>query len=202
MQIHELTRPTLTEASIADRIKSAASAVKTGIQNTGDAIAANNAAQATAQQQKTQAQAAKYAQTLQRRGYGTAATGPAPTSAVQPGQRIKIVATQPNGTQSNYYKTDKGWENELKQPIKNANSIEYLEKLYAKRPTSAGAVQPTSAGAVQTGTGASAVMTSVDVDQTIRQLGLSQEQLKAFQTQATQNPGFVQAFLKRLGLVR
>jgi hypothetical protein len=45
-------------------------------------------------------------------------------------------------------------------------------------------------------------MTSVDVDQAIRQLGFSQEQLKAFQTLATQNSGFVQAFLKRLGLVR
>ena len=193
MQIHELTQPTLTEASIADRIK-------TGMQNIGDRAAVANATMATAQQQKTQAQAAKYAQTLQRQGYGTAATAPAPTGALQPGQRIKIVVTLPNGTQSNYYKTDKGWENELGQPIKNANSISFLEKQYAKRPTSAGAVQP--AGAVQTGTGAQAIMTTADVDQAIRQMGLSQEQIKAFQSQATQNPSFVQAFLKRLGLVR
>ena len=191
MQIHELTQRTVTEASIADRIK-------TGIQNIGDRNAAANAAQATAQQQKTQAQAAKYAQILQRQGYGTAATA----GALQPGQRIKIVVTLPNGTQSNYYKTDKGWENELGQPIKNANSISFLEKQYAKRPTVAGAVQPTSAGAVQTGAGAQAVMTSVEVDQAIRQLGLSQEQLRAFQAQATQHPGFIQAFLKRLGLAR
>jgi hypothetical protein len=194
MQIHELTKRNITEASIADRIK-------TGMQNIGDRAAVANATMATAQQDKTQAQAAKYAQILQRQGYGTAATAPAPTGALQPGQRIKIVVTQPNGTQSNYYKTNQGWENELGQPIKNVNSITYLDKLYARRPA-AGAVQTTSAGAVQTGAGASAVMTSVDVDQAIRQLGLSQEQLKAFQAQATQNPGFVQAFLKRLGLVR
>jgi hypothetical protein len=194
MQIHELTQRTITEASIADRIK-------TGMQNIGDRAAVSNATMATAQQQKTQAQAAKYAQILQRQGYGTAATASA-TGALQPGQRIKIVVTLPNGTQSNYYKTDKGWENELEQPIKNANSISFLEKQYAKRPTVAGAVQPTSAGAVQTGAGAQAVMTSVDVDQAIRQLGLSQEQLRAFQAKATQNPGFVQAFLKRLGLSR
>jgi hypothetical protein len=183
MQIHELTKRNITEASIADR------------------IAASNVAAGTAQQQEIQAQAAQYAQKLQRQGYGTAATASA-TGALQPGQRIKVVVTLPNGTQSNYYKTDKGWENELEQPIKNANSISFLEKQYAKRPTVAGAVQPTSAGAVQTGAGAQAVMTSVDVDQAIRQLGLSQEQLRAFQAQATQNPGFVQAFLKRLGLAR
>jgi hypothetical protein len=189
MQIHELTKRNITEASIADRIK-------TGMQNIGDRSAAANAAQATAQQQATQAQAARYAQILQRQGYGTAATA----GALQPGQRIKIVVTLPNGTQSNYYKTNQGWENDLGEPIKSANSIAYLEKLYARRPTSAGAVQP--AGAVPTGTGAQAIMTSVDVDQAIRQLGLSQQQLQAFQAQATQNPGFVQAFLKRLGLVQ
>jgi hypothetical protein len=181
MQIHELTQ--LKEASIADR------------------IAASNVAAGTAQQQEIQAQAAQYAEKLRKQGY-TGQTATAATSVVQPGQRVKIVATLPNGTRSNYYKTDKGWENELGEPIKNANSIVYLEKLYARRPTSAGAVQPTQAGAVQTGAGASAVMTSVDVDQAIRQLGLSQDQLRAFQTQATQNPGFIQAFLKRLGLVR
>jgi hypothetical protein len=118
------------------------------------------------------------------------------------------VATQPNGTQSNYYKTDKGWENELGQPVKHPNSIAYLEKLYTAqvRPaagtTTAGAVQTTTAGPVQTGGAASSVMTTADVDQVIRQLGLSQQQIQAFQAQATQNPGFVRAFLKRLGLVR
>ena len=190
MQIHELTQRTITEAGIVDRIK-------TGVQNIQDKAAAANVAAGQAQQDKTQAQAAQYAEILRKRGY-TGQTAPVATSAVQPGQRIKIVATLPNGTQSNYYKTDKGWENELGQPIKNANSIAYLEKLYAKQP----ATGTTSAGAVQTGASASSVMTTVDVDQAIRQLGLSQQQLKAFQAQAAQNPGFVQAFLKRLGLVR
>jgi hypothetical protein len=113
---------------------------------------------------------------------------------------------QPTGPKANYYKTDKGWENELGQSITNPTSIAYLEQLYAAqvRPAGSaatGAVRPTTAGAVKTGR-AQAVMTGGDIDQAIRQLGLSQQQLQAFQTQATQNPGFVQAFLKRLGLVR
>jgi hypothetical protein len=193
MQIHELTQ--LKEASIADRIKSVGTAVKTGVQNMQDRQAASNVAAGQAQQDKTQAQAAKYAEILKSRGYtGQTAAATAAAGTVQPGQRIKIVATQPNGTQSNYYKTDKGWENELGQPVTNPTSVAYLEKLYATQ------VRP-AAGSATTGQ-AGAVMTAVDVDQAIRQLGLSQQQLKAFQSQATQNPGFVQAFLKRLGLVR
>jgi hypothetical protein len=216
MQIHELTQRNIREASIADRIKSAGTAVAQAVKNPrqtvqqakqgfDDKMAVANVSRGTAQQQQTQAQAAKYAEKLRRQGY-TGQTAAIPTSAVQPGQRIKIVATLPNGTQSIYYKTDKGWENELGQPIKNANSIAYLEKLYARQSgtgtTSAGAVQTTQAGVVQTGAGASSVMTTVDVDQAIRQMGLSQQQLQAFQAQVKQNPGFVQAFLKRLGLTR
>ena len=203
MQIHELTKTTITEAGLIDRLKSAATAVKTGVQNQQDKIAdkmaAANAAQATAQQNKTQAQAAEYAKILKSRGYTGQTTAPTPAGALQPGQRIKIVATQPSGTQSNYYKTDKGWENELGQPITNSTSIAYLEKLYAAQvPPTAGTATGTSATTNQAG----AVMTSVDVDRVIQQLGLSQQQLRAFQAQAAQNPGFVQAFLKRLGLVR
>ena len=208
MQIHELTQRNITEATIADRIKSAASAVGTGYQNMSNKIAAANVAAGQAQQDKTQAQAAQYAAKLRAQGY-TGQTAAAPTSAVQPGQRVLVSAPpagQPNGPKANYYKTDKGWENELGQPITNATSIAYLEKLYAAQVkpaggAAAGAVRPTTAGAVQTG-GAGAVMTGGDIDQAIRQLGLSPQQLQAFQTQATQNPGFVQAFLKRLGLVR
>jgi hypothetical protein len=162
-----------------------------------DKMAAANAVQATAQQNKTQAQAAEYAKILKSRGYTGQTTTPTPAGTLQPGQRIKVVATQPSGTQSNYYKTDKGWENELGQPITNSTSIAYLEKLYAAQ------VQPTAGTATGTSatTGqAGAVMTSIDVDRAIQQLGLSQQQLQAFRAQATQNPGFVQAFFKRLGL--
>lgn len=204
MQIHELTKTIITEAGLIDRLKSAASAVKTGVQNQqdkmADKMAAANAAQATAQQNKTQAQAAEYAKILKSRGYtGQTTTPPTPTpaGALQPGQRIKVVATQPSGTQSNYYKTDKGWENELGRPITNSTSIAYLEKLYAAQvPPTAGTATGTSATTGQAG----AIMTSVDVDRAIQQLGLSQQQLQAFRAQATQNPGFVQAFFKRLGL--
>lgn len=194
MQIHELAQQTVAEASIADTIRSAASAVKTGVQNMPNKIVAANMAQATAQQQKTQAQAARYAEILKSRGYTGQTAATAPAGALQPGQRIKVVATQPSGTQSNYYKTDKGWENELGRPVTNSNSVAYLEKLYATQ------VRP-AAGTATNGQ-AGAVMTAGDVDQAIRQLGLSQQQLKAFQAQATQNSGFVPAFLKRLGLVR
>lgn len=196
MQIHELTQRTVTEASIADTIKSAAGAVKTGIQAMPDKIAAANVAAGQAQQDKTQAQAAQYAEKLRAQGF-TGQTAAAPTSAVQPGQRVLVVATQPNGTKANYYKTDKGWENEMNQPITDPASIAYLEKLYAAQ------VKPTTgAGAVGATGQAGAVMTSVDVDRAIAQLGLTRDQLNAFQAQATQNPGFVRAFLKRLGLVR
>lgn len=197
MQIHELTQRTVTEASIADTIQSAAAAVKTGVQNMPNKMAAANMAQATTQQQKTQTQAAKYAEILKSRGYTGQTSATAPAGALQPGQRIKVIATQPSGTQSNYYKTDKGWENELGRPVTNSNSVAYLEKLYATQVRPAAGV-----ASVATTAQAGAVMTAGDVDQAIRQLGLSQQQLKAFQSQATQNPGFVTAFLKRLGLVR
>jgi hypothetical protein len=204
MQIHELTKRNLKEASIIDKIKSGASAVKTGVQNIQAQAAAANVAAGQAQQDKTQAQAAQYAAKLRAQGY-TGQTAPAPTSAVAAGQRVLVSAPprgQPNGPKANYYKTDKGWENELDQPITNPTSIAYLEQLYAAQVRPAGgAVRPTTAGPVQTG-GAGAVMTGGDIDQAIRQLGLTTQQLQAFQTQATQNPGFIQAFLKRLGLVR
>lgn len=188
MQIHELTQ--LKEASIADRIKS-------GVQNIQDRAAAANVAAGQAQQDKIQAQAAQYAERLRKQGF-TGQTATPATSAVQPGQRVLVSAPpagQPNGPKSNYYKTDKGWENELGQPITNPTSIAYLEQLYAAQ------VQP-AAGTGTTISPAGAVMTSVDVDRAIAQLGLTRDQLKAFQAQATRNPGFVQAFLKRLGLVR
>jgi hypothetical protein len=202
MQIHELTQ--LNEAGVLDRIRQAGSAVKAGAQNISAQAAADNVAQASAQQQKTQDQAAKYAEILRKQGF-TGQTAPAPTSAVGAGQRVLVTAPppgQPTGPKANYYKTDKGWENELGQPITNPTSVAYLEKLYAgtARPA-AGAVQSRSAQAVRTG-GAGAVMTGGDIDQAIRQLGLSPQQLQAFQTQATQNPGFVPAFLKRLGITR
>ncbi len=199
MQIHELTKRTIAEASIADNIKSAATAVKTGIQNIPGKAASANVSAGQTQQDKTQAQAAKYAEILRKRGF-TGRTAPAPTSAVSAGQRVLVSAPlqgQPNGPRRNYYKTDKGWENELGDPITNPTSIAYLEKIYATQ------TQPVAgAGTAAPTRKAGAVMTSVDVDRAISQLGLTRDQLRAFQSQATQNPGFVQAFLKRLGLVQ
>jgi hypothetical protein len=180
MQIHELTKRNITEASIADR------------------IAASNVAAGTARQQEIQAQAAQYAAKLRAQGY----TG---KSTIAPLAGPQTITAAIGNTTGEYTKTGQTWTNELDQRITDPNSIAYLDSILAdqnKTATSqAGAVQPTQAGAVQTG-GAGAVMTSVDVDQAIRQLGLSQEQLRAFQAQATQNPGFVLAFLKRLGLAR
>ena len=190
MQIHELTQRTVTEASIADRIRS-------GVENIQDRATAANVAAGQAQQDKVQAQAAEYAAKLRAQGF-TGQTAPAATSTVQPGQRVKVIHTppnQPNGPKSNYYKTDKGWENELGQAVTDPNSIAYLEQLYAAQ------VRPATSTVATTGQ-AGAVMTSVDVDRVIGQLGLTRDQLKAFQAQATQNPGFVRAFLKRLGLVK
>jgi hypothetical protein len=213
MQIHELTKPQLKEASIADRIKTAGTAVAQAVKNPkqaaqqvgqayqgfNDKMAAANVARGTAQQQQTQAQAAKYAQALQRQGY----TG---KSAVAPLAGPQTITAAIGNTTGEYTKTGQTWTNELDQRVTDPNSIAYLDSILADQnktaPGQAGAVQPTQAGAVQTGAGASAIMTTADVDQAIRQMGLSQEQIKAFQSQATQNPSFVKAFLKRLGLVR
>ena len=213
MQIHELTQRTITEASIADRIKTAGTAVAQAVKNPqqtvqqakqayqgfNDKMAAANVARGTAQQQQTQAQAAKYAQALQRQGY----TG---KSAVAPLAGPQTITAAIGNTTGDYTKTGQTWTNELNQRVTDPNSIAYLDSILADQnkiaPGQAGAVQTTQAGAVQTGAGASAIMTTADVDQAIRQMGLSQEQIKAFQSQATQNPSFVKAFLKRLGLVR
>ena len=204
MQIHELTKKTLAEASIADRIKTAGTAVAQAVKNPrqtvqqakqgfDDKMAAANVSAGQAKQNEIQTQAAQYAAKLRAQGY-TGQTAAAPTSAVQPGQRVLVVSTQPNGTKANYYKTDKGWENELGKPVTDATSIAYLEKLYTAQ------VKPAAVTGITSQAGA--VMTSVDVDRAIQQLGLTRQQLQAFQAQATQNPGFVRAFLKRLGLVR
>jgi len=202
MQIHELTQ--LKEASIADRIKSVGTAVKTGVQNMQDKIATSNVAAGQAQQDKTQAQAAQYAEKLRKQGY-TGQPAAAPTSAVQPGQRVLVTAIQPNGTKTNYYKTNQGWENELGQPVTNPTSVAYLEKLYASqaRPgaSSAGAVQTTSAGAVQTG-GAQAVMTSGDFNSALTQLNMNTTQIAGLKQKITQDPSFANVFLRALGLKR
>lgn len=189
MQIHELTQRQLNEASIADTIKSAGSAVKTGVQNMQNRQAVANVERGAAAQAKTQTQAAKYAEILKSRGY----TGkPAAVPAVTGPQTITAAI---GNTAGEYTKTGQTWTNELGQQITEPNSIAYLDSILADENKTA-AVDATSAMQASAGP----VMTSVEVDQAIRRLGLSQQQLNAFQAQAQQNTGFVQAFLKRLGL--
>jgi hypothetical protein len=208
MQIHELTQRTITEASIADRIKSAASAVKTGMQNTGDAIAANNAAQASAQQQKTQAQAAKYAQILQRQGYGTAATGPAPatTPATQtPAQPISIggQTLNPNDpAYANLIAKAQATQQPATTPAQTTAPRTTAPAGPVAAPQSAGAVNTNqTAGAVALG-GAPAVMLAGDFNAALSGLKLNTNHVKELKDKLAQDASFKNAFLKALGLAK
>ncbi len=197
MQIHELTQRTVTEASIADRIKSAATAVKTGMQNVGDRIAASNAAAATAQQQKIQAQAARYAQTLQRQGYGTAATAPATAPAKNPynnqlagvqatttaqGQLVPAATTPPA------------------QPTAPA-TVTPAGPVAAPQAAQAVNTNQLQAGPVALG-GEPAVMLAGDFNAALSGLKLNTNHIKELKDRIAQDASFKNAFLKALGLKR
>jgi hypothetical protein len=200
MQIHELTQRTITEASIADRIK-------TGMQNIGDRAAAANAAMATAQQQKTQAQAAKYAQILQRQGYGTAATAPAPaTPATQtPAEPMRL-------------------GNKILDPNNPSDAQIIAKAQAAQQPAATAPTQPTApatttpagpvaapqaaqavntnqlqAGPVALG-GAPAVMLAGDFNAALSGLKLNTNHIKELKDKIAQDASFANAFLKALGL--
>jgi hypothetical protein len=178
MQIHELT-----EAGLMQRLKQ-------GAKNLAQSPAVTPQGLQQARSDNYGSQAAKAAQKLQAQGYKVAAPG----TGVTPGQPMKVTATV-GGVSANYVKTATGWQNELGQPVTNPQSVTYLDQLLAQQQ----GAQPATPSANRPG---GAIMTTAEVNQAIRQLGLSQQQLNAFQAQASQNPGFVRAFLKRLGLVQ
>jgi hypothetical protein len=210
MQIHELTQRTVTEASIADRIKSAATAVKTGMQNVGDRIAASNAAAATAQQDKTQAQAARYAQTLQRQGYGTAATAPAPATApatqtpAEP-MRLGNKILDPNNPSDAQIIAK---AQATQQPA--AATTTPVQPTAPATATPAGpAAAPQAAQAVNTNRlqagpvalgGAPAVMLAGDFNAALSGLKLNTNHIKELKDKIAQDASFANAFLKALGL--
>jgi hypothetical protein len=201
MQIHELTQRTVTEASIADRIK-------TGIQNIGDRAAVANAAMATAQQQKTQAQAAKYAQILQRQGYGTAATAPAPaTPATQtPAEPMRLgnKILDPNNP------SDAQIIAKAQAAQQPAAATTPAQPTAPTTTTPAGAVSaPQAAGAVNTNRlqagpvalgGAPAVMLAGDFNAALSGLKLNTNHIKELKDKIAQDASFANAFLKALGL--
>jgi hypothetical protein len=206
MQIHELTQPTLTEASIADRIKSAATAVKTGMQNVQDRAAVANAAMATAQQDKTQAQAAKYAQILQRQGYGTAATPATQTPAQTPVQPISVGGQKldPNNPA---YANLIAKAQAAQQP---AAATTPAQPTAPATTTPAGPVAaPQAAQAVNTNQlqagpvalgGAPAVMLAGDFNAALSGLKLNTNHIKELKDKIAQDASFANAFLKALGL--
>ena len=192
MQIHELTKKKLDEASIADTIKSAGTAVAQAVKNPqqtvqqakqayqgfNDRMAAANVARGTAQQQKTQAQAAKYAQALQRQGYGTAATASATQPATQPAQQSMILG--PDGQP-------------LTTPAQPAASVATTQ------PAGAVNTNRLQAQAVATGQ-AGAVMTTPDFNAAIRQLNLTPTHIDSLKDGFAKNASFATAFLKATGL--
>jgi len=188
MQIHELTKRNITEASIADRIK-------TGMQNIGDRNAAANAAQATAQQQATQAQAARYAQILQRQGYGTAATAPTPAknsynNQLAGGQATTTVQGQPVPAATT-------------TPAQSTAPATATPAGAVAAPQSAGAVNTNQqqAGAVALG-GAPAVMLAGDFNAALSGLKLNTNHIKELKDRIAQDASFKTAFLKALGLTK
>ena len=209
MQIHELTQ--LMETSIADRIRSAGTAIKQGYTTASDNLAQANTQRATAQQQKVQAQAAKSAQALQRQGYGTAATGPVAQSTVataakksapllrnRASQRTKIAVALPGQeSKSFYYKTATGWTNELGQAITNPGSIDYLEKQITA-PVATNAAPAVNLSARQ----APAVTTAGDFNSTLTQLQMNTNQLAKLKDKIAQDPSFADVFSRTLGLKR
>ena len=227
MQIHELTQ--LKEASIADRIKSAASAVKTGVQSIPGKIAQsdivqqnikpvaqtlqqgdawNPVAYASNKQAATQAQAAKYAQILQKQGYGTAATAPAPatTPATQtPAQPVSLggQTLDPNNPA---YANLIAKAQATQQPAATATTpaqptAPATPAAAAAAPQTAGAVNTNrlQAGAVATG-GAPAVMLAGDFNAALSGLKLNTNHIKELKDKIAQDASFANAFLKALGL--
>jgi hypothetical protein len=215
MQIHELTKKQLDEASIADTIKSAGSAVKRGAQAVGQSIGQSDFVQQnikplaqTAQQGKlasptayasnkqaaTQAQAAKYAQILQKQGYGTAAaTAPAKnpynnqlagvqaTTTAQ-GQLVPAATTPPA------------------QPTAPA-TVTPAGPVAAPQAAQAVNTNQLQAGAVATG-GAPAVMLAGDFNAALSGLKLNTNHIKELKDKIAQDASFKNAFLKALGLKR
>jgi hypothetical protein len=192
MQIHELTQRTVTEASIADRIK-------TGMQNAGDSIAAANTTMATAQQQKTQAQAAKYAQTLQRQGYGTAATAPAPTTTpIKNPYNNQLASGQATTTVQGQPVPAAATATTPTQPTAPATTTPAGP---VAAPQSAGAVNTSQlqAGPVALG-GAPAVMLAGDFNAALSGLKLNTNHIKELKDRIAQDASFKIAFLKALGI--
>ena len=227
MQIHELTRRTVAEASIADRIKSAASAVKTGVQNIPGKIAQSDVVQqnikplaqtvqqgdawnpvayASNKQAATQAMAAKYAQQLQAKGYGTAATAPAAGTqpaeqpAEQPAPEPSMILG-PDGKPLNSTATQ--------QPAAATTPAQPTTPATTKpagpvaAPQSAGPVNTNrlQAGAVATGS-APAVMLAGDFNAALSKLNLNTNHIKQLKDQIAQDASFRNAFLKALGLTK
>jgi hypothetical protein len=200
MQIHELTRRTVTEASIADRIK-------TGMQNIQDRATAANTAQATAQQQATQAQAAKYAQILQRQGYGTAATAPAPatTPATQTPAQTISVGGQTLDPNNPAYANLIAKAQATQQPAAATTPVQPTAPATpagpAASPQTAAAVNTNrlQAGAVSLG-GAPAVMLAGDFNAALSGLKLNTNHIKELKDKIAQDASFANAFLKALGL--
>ena len=234
MQIHELTKRTVTEASIADRIKSAASAVKTGVQSIPGKIAQsdivqqnikpvaqtlqqgdawNPVAYASNKQAATQAQAAKYAQILQKQGYGTATTQPVKnpynkqlaggqaTTTVQ-GQPAPVGAVPSTATPlAQAQAAAKNPAAPATTPAQPTAPATATPAGPATAPQTAGAVNTNrlQAGAVATG-GAPAVMLAGDFNAALSGLKLNTNHIKELKDKIAQDASFTNAFLKALGL--
>jgi len=214
MQIHELTKRKITEAGLIDRLKSAAAAAKTGVQNMQDRQAAANTARATAQQQKTQAQAAKYAQTLQRQGYGQAATAPAPvapatqTPAQAPAEPMRLAGKVLDPNNPSDAQVIAKMQAAQQQPAPTTTTLVQptapataTPAGSAAGPQTAGAVNTNrlQAGAVATG-GAPAVMMAGDFNAALSKLNLNANHIRQLKDQIAQDASFANAFLKALGL--
>ena len=181
------------------------------MQNIGDRAAVANAAMATAQQDKTQAQAAKYAQILQRQGYGTAATAPAPATTpttqtpAQP-MRLGNKILDPNNPSDAQIIAK---AQAAQQPTAAATPTPAQPTAPTTATPAAPAAAPQAAGAVNTNRlqagpvalgGAPAVMLAGDFNAALSGLKLNTNHIKELKDKIAQDASFTNAFLKALGL--
>ena len=191
MQIHELNE------AFTDLLKGAGGKIKSAVQSAGDEIAAtqsaSNVARGQAQQQKTQAQAARYAERLKQQGY----QAPVPPTTAQPApvqQPIQIGGQTIQPSDPNYAKI----MGQTAAATPTPPTAQPTKPAY-QRP--AGPVRTQQAGPVYSGQ-AQSIMTSPDFQAALRQMRLTTQQFEELKQMVQSNPGFANTLLKQLGLKR
>lgn len=197
MQIHELNE------AFGDLIKGAGAKAKGAWQRYQDQSVQANIQQAKQQQEKTQAQAAQYAERLKRQGYQAPVT-PAPQAEPAPtAEPIQIGGQTIKPTDPQYAKI-MGQAGATAAPQTTAQAT-------AKPAAAQPVAQQQQQQAIRTGSKqaqpvrigqAGAIMTTPDFQAALRQLRLTPQQFDELKQTVQSNPAFTNTLLKQLGLKR